>query len=245
MRKILLVIDDFNDLNLLENTFRSLGFEVLSLSQEHLVDESLRGFLPDLVIATAQGPIVDGVGLAARLSQRRSPPKTILVHLAGQESTLNVENSSLIAARLESPIQALQAIRTISGVIGEPEEALVEKYLKLVDQKNQPGGQASQSAQGARTSVIWDPIRTPGRAATARSERSDRYEKFLAEQDDPKAFGALPKELGQGAAGKQKKESAVEKVAGEKLNEQKRDFVKALFRPPGADDGDGSTDNES
>ena len=80
----------------------------------------------------------------------------------------------------------------------------------------------------AREDVDWNPHTARGQAATARSARSSRYDTFLIDHD-VKADQTVPREKIAAAGRQLKRDSENEKDALEKIDEEKRAFVKAMF----------------
>lgn len=281
MRKILLVIDDFKELRTLESFFRRIGFDVLSVGKEILVNDALLSFFPEIVIATAKGRAVDGLRLAAKIKKQMPNVRTLLIGPPGLSKHLPAEAQALVEGILEHPIQPHNMIRMVAQVAGLPETPLIEKYDRLVgthskveeikrsgggedkDPKQDgstfvTGGQATardpvvvkansepkkeivgdepspnadlaSSVPAASLAVEWDPIHHAGQAATARSKRSENYDSFLREHDED-VSGLLPRNQLHEAAKKLAKESESERQELEKLTEEKREFVRALFK---------------
>ena len=130
MRKLLLVIDDFNDLLALEAFFRRIGFDVLSLGKDNLVGDALLGFVPDFVIATAEGRSVDGGKLALRLAKQSPPPKLALIYPAGFLPQLPHESRLLIDILIEIPFQPKALLTLIGKLLEIDPTALVSKFQK-------------------------------------------------------------------------------------------------------------------
>jgi CheY-like chemotaxis protein len=258
MRKIMLVIEDYTDMVSLENLLRRLGFDVLSVSREVLVIDAFFRFFPDIVISTAKGRQLDGFRVAARLKKLQNPPRMILAHSAGTtqsvgNSPVPPEVQEFIVGNIQFPILAEHLIQTLAEVGGLNGKMLYEKYLKFNPSPSNQPIQASDQGQSAepRTRVekstirvqstsasepsnqkpafVWDPIKTPGESARARSDRSDRYDKFLAAQDPTPVDGVLPKDTAAKAMKELEENSKAEKNRLDVLDEVKRNFVKALF----------------
>jgi CheY-like chemotaxis protein len=234
MRKILLVIDDYTELEAAESSLKRLGFDVLSLSREILVNDALFRFHPDVAILTYKGRSVDGIRLATRLKTRVSglaAPKVVLVHAPGaQKPEMSKDVAHVVDAFAESPLSPATLIRMIADLTGLEAETLVAKFEKIGGVKLQ----LDETVVIPQTPVKgdhegWDPLKAPGQAAVARSPRSDRYDKFLEDHSE-KVDKVLSREALAAAAKKLKEDSAGEEKELEKITANKRDFVKALFR---------------
>jgi hypothetical protein len=296
----MLVIEDYKDLVSLENFFRRLGFDVLSVGKEVLVSDAMMRFLPDLVIANAKGRVVDGARLAPKVLRHAPQAKIALLFPVGAMPTLAPEVRGLIDALVEIPYRPRSVILVAAQLTGLDPQPILEKYEKLEFGKNKDlsdfklaspkthgtdadsvhvvdGTSEGETAQritgsqdamnsnvisqvgeekpaateargasaatvastvvptavpGPRSSaapVVWSPIATPGLAETARSPRSDAYDRFLAENDDGPVAGTLPHAKMAEAGRLLKREAEAEKDTLEKLHADKQDFLKAMF----------------
>lgn len=231
MRKIILVIDDFKELLGFENFLRRLGFDVLSLGKDILINDALLRFVPDIVIANFKSRSVDGLRLAQRLKKQVPQVRMALLHPTGAPPVLPLEASYLVDAWVEMPYQPKSVIRMISQFAGIDSQALLEKYGKISSAKLLDDAEKSVFVtEGEKKDESgWDPQQTPGKSATIRSIRSDRYEQFLREHDEGPADGVLPHDRAQAAMEQLKKDALSDKDVLEKINAEKRAFVETLF----------------
>ena len=244
MRKVMLVIDDFNELRTFETLLRRVGFDVLSLSKEVLVNDALMKFQAEIVLATAKGRSVDGVRLAHRLNKLPTPPRVALIFSPGTQPIESLEG--VVDAIIKTPLQPTLLLKVLAQLGGLDGDWVLSKYEKLKSQHPEmvsalhvsgadAGGESIMVTGGGGESgseMAWP----TGKAATARTERSKRYDQFLANANDV-VDKVLPKDLSQAEMKKLKAASAPEKAELEKLDKEKRAFVDALFK---VNDGSGS-----
>ncbi|MEK7356641.1 MAG: hypothetical protein AAB250_09340 [Bdellovibrionota bacterium] len=235
MRKVMLVIDDYSEMIGLESTLRRLGFDVLSVAKDVLVNDALLGFYPEIVVATFKGRHVDGLKVALRLKKNPIPPAIALVH-AGSAPLISGDDRRAIDAFLESPLKAKHLIETIARLARVPAAPLLEKFEKVsnadlsTDEELLIVGNKSAAAEPAAPRGEWDPKKTPGTASISRSGRSDRYDKFLTQHDEP-VDNVLPHEVAQKAMRDLKKAALKEKAELDKIDAEKLEFAKAMFEP--------------
>lgn len=238
MRKVMLVIEDYSEMIGLESTLRRLGFDVLSVAKDALVNDALLGFFPEILVVTYKGRNVDGLKLALKLKKHNIPPAVALLH-AGSAPLLSGEERRAIDAFLESPLKAKSAIETIAKLAQMPAAPLLEKYEKVTNVDLSRGdellivGNKAPAAEAPLSKGEWDPVKTPGTSTVARSARSDRYDKFLADHDEP-VDRVMPHEVAAKAMRDLKKAAQAEKAELDKIDEEKRQFVKAMFEPQAA-----------
>lgn len=116
--------------------------------------------------------------------------------------------------------------------VGEEKPAVTEERVPSAAEATIASTVAPTAVRGARSSaasVVWNPSATPGLAETARSPRSDAYDRFLAENDDGPVTGTLPHAKMAEAGRLLKREAEAEKDTLEKLYADKQDFLKAMF----------------
>lgn len=237
MRRILLVIDEFNELVGLETLFRRLGFDVLSLGREATVQEAILGFPPDLIIATGRGRQVDGLTLASRLKFHGARPRVIV--LLPQEALSGGFRSDVIDAIIETPFEPRTALKAVCRLLQLPPEPILAKYSKIVSAKlfesdglqivknetnDESPGEARSSLPTAPPALTVEKGQNP-----ALSAREARYKRFLEEQDEelpPMADGRVMRD----ARLKLQSDSANESDHLDAIAREKREFVQAMSK---------------
>jgi hypothetical protein len=270
MRKVMLVIDEIQQLVGLESFLRRFGFDVLSLSKDSQVADAQLGFMPDIVIASHQGRNVDGLKLSRQLKRTMRPPPRIAICYSSAPPSLTKDDERSIDALLEIPAVGESAIRLLAQLAGVKTEPLLEKYRRFANARftsdeqvvivqgvsptASAGASEGASTGASSTSILpsmsgpWDPMKTPGTSASSRSERSNRYDTFLENHAKDLANGAaekvLPRERAAQLMKKLKDDSAGEKDALDEIQAQKIKFAEALFEE-GAENGAENTDKKN
>ena len=132
VRKLLLVIEDYAELISLESLLRRVGFDVLSLSREASVAETVLAFTPDLLLATYRGRNIDGPRLAHRLkTQVGHRLRVVYILPVGSDPKDSSMANSGSDAWLPLPIDHVRTLRILSRVLNLPVEPLVEKLGKI------------------------------------------------------------------------------------------------------------------
>jgi CheY-like chemotaxis protein len=250
MRKVLLVIDEIQQLVGLEAFLRRLGFDVLSLGKDSLVTEALLSFQPEIVIATHRGRQVDGLKLAARLKKAVVPSPRIAISYTGAQPALTKDDERSIDALIEIPAAGESAIRLMAQLSGLPIEPLLEKYRKVASARltkdeqiviiagAAPSAPMPSAISAGPSSAAWDPAKNPGRAAEMKTDRSTGYDQFLENHSKDLANGAADKVLPRERAGqfmaKLKEDSKNEKQKLEEIQAQKIKFAEAMFNESSA-----------
>lgn len=291
----MLVVEEYKELVGAENLLRRLGFDVLSLGKDILVNDSLLRFHPDIVISTFKGRQVDGLKVAARVEKLSPSPRVVLAYNSINAPSLTTEQQARIDALVLLPFQPTNLIKVIALVANLDQAVLLGKYQKIlstrlpensdivVDGKapetaerqaelqfvkgasqsgedqivksNRPADSKSRESLDAVTHSTnysdpwesdeppWDPQKDRGKAATARSNRSDRYDTYLRGRDI-RVDKTVPREKVLAAGKKLKRDSENEKNELDQIDKEKRTFVKALFDGKSHDSSDNSGDND-
>ncbi len=128
MRRILIAIEDFNELLFCETILKKVGFDTQSFQTDLAISEGIITFNPDLLIMSATGNRVNGV---AYLSKLKTKSKNLPVILVGPRSRLNVSDKQIVAL-LEPPLSPRILIEVLSNLFDLDEDSLLMKYEKSV-----------------------------------------------------------------------------------------------------------------
>lgn len=250
MRRILLVIDDFNELVGLETLFRRLGFDVLSLGRESLVVDAILGFPPDLVIATGRGRHINGIQLASKLRIGSVNPRLVVLLPSRADGDFSADPDLAHAdvdAVIETPFDPQAALKVVARLLAIPSEPLLEKFekiinarlfepeeLKIIKHQEAPERLIHVTGTGEASPKSSSDLGSHGEAfGKPKSEREKRYEKFLAEEMEaelpPMLNADLMREAKLRLEESEKNRSIEEEQRIAKLQREKREFVRAMI----------------
>lgn len=236
-------MDDYNEMVTVESLLRRLGFDVMSVGKDFLVNDALLRFQADLMIASAKGRTVDGLKLVQRLRKTHPNLRMILSFSSGSPPNITPEAQGAVDAVIELPFQPQTTISLIAKVLNLDPIPLVSKYEKLLTGRTATPGDAvfvtgqineqkeTASVTGSGRSVAgsdWDPQAAPGKASVTRTARSDRYDKFLAGTAED-VNKTVPREKLQQASRELAAASEADKDKLANIDKEKRQFVTALF----------------
>ncbi len=237
MRKVLLVIDEIQQLIGLEAFLRRLGFDVLSLGKDSLVADALLGFQPDIVIASHRGRNVDGLKLATRLKKMMVPTPRIVISYSGSAPVIAKDDQRSIDALLEISVLGEAAIRLIAQLSGLAVEPILDKYRKFASARLTKDEQiviiAAKTAANTAASS-----KHRGSSAEVKTARSTGYDQILKNHAKDLANGAadkvMPRERAAQLMAKLKQDSSADKQLLDKIQAQKIKFAEAMFSEPDA-----------
>ncbi len=147
MHKILLVIDEYKELVALENLLRRLGFDVLSVGKDILVNDALVRFVPEIVIATLKGRAVDGIKVSMRVRRQTPSPLVAFLTAADNATNLSQEQKLYMDALILLPLQPQTVIRTIAQMAQLDPGPLIGKFQKMTSNRIPDGRPADRGGE--------------------------------------------------------------------------------------------------
>ncbi len=127
MSRILLAIEEYNELIFFETLLKKVGFDVMGVQNDLVISEKLMSFNPELMIISSQGTRVNGTKAIARLKAKGHIPPTIFVNPRGKAA---VPSDKVVIAILDSPVSPRTLIELVASLFNMNEEQLLEKYEK-------------------------------------------------------------------------------------------------------------------
>ncbi len=131
MSKILLVYDDFAELNATELSLKKCGFDVIGLTNEYTIKDQIISFNPDILVGFGNTQRVSSLSIGKKIKEMgRWSGKSILLFQKGYE----IPAEDLLLMRmdllLETPVSVIRLIQIISKLLKLDEKAIIEKLAK-------------------------------------------------------------------------------------------------------------------
>ncbi|MCB9026602.1 MAG: hypothetical protein H6625_09820 [Bdellovibrionaceae bacterium] len=241
MVRILLVIDDYNEMIYLQTLLKKLGFDVDSLSNTRKFADTLLGFNPKIVIITAHGKKINGLELTSSIVRRNGLPRIFLIKNQGQVFGNGELSDEKIDRILESPVNFLNLVKCIcefetslnyenislklSNIMTSDklEKEVDEKEYNINDFSRDENEIIHISGNSDKDKFIAKPT-----SSVPVDQRKENYQNFLKKMENPpQGNGGFIKDKIKDYNKKNrishKEESIVE------LDSHKKDFVRALF----------------
>jgi hypothetical protein len=174
MSKVLLIYEDYSELNTVQATLKKVGFDCVGITTEYATSEQVLSFHPDIVVASGKGPKVSTVGVGRRLKEMpRWSGKVILIFSPGHKPNPQDLIKIRMDVVLEAPIQTVRLIQVLAKLTNQDDQVLMEKLIKssvheegvkdpsfVVSSKGREEKVfVSGGAQEARQNEIHDPSR--------------------------------------------------------------------------------------
>lgn len=129
MRKILLVLEDYQELTTLQSLLMKFGWDVKGVRRDIFVKEEMVAFRPDIILATGFGRQVKGAKMAQALSKTNAGVKTLLI-LGSAKEVLDVEPST-VSGFFVRPLDPKAVVRTLAGLSDGRLDNIMERYQKI------------------------------------------------------------------------------------------------------------------
>ena len=175
MRKILLCLEDYNELLFLETLLKKLGFSVESATNEFVFPDKLLAFSPDLVIATGDGSKINGERISRKVKKKGLHAKLLLLFPRDKIMGDATIDDFIADGAVETPVNPRRLINSICHLTGLEVQMVISKFDKLPIAKDfqNPEGKAQViHAKSPREAQAVMLKKSPG-------DRSTRYASLL------------------------------------------------------------------
>ena len=131
MVKILLVYEDFNELTLTESYLKKVGFDVVGISNEVLLQDQLLSFNPDVVVTNGSNNRVSSLSIGQKMKDnQRFHGKLIIVVpkdvRPSPQDILRIKMDGII----ESPVNPEKLIQVLCRLSGQAPQSFIDKFQK-------------------------------------------------------------------------------------------------------------------
>ena len=230
MIRILLVIEDLNQLNSIKVILSKLGCVIETLNVELGLRDRVLSFRPEVVITASAGKKVNPLSVCQKVREVSKDTKVLLLLGKGSTLSLNELAESKYDAFVETPFEPLKLISTLNQFNkGKNGVDLVEKYQKI-------SGVSLFDAPDVRLVNSKKSTLTDDRISVF----SGKFHSSVTDEIRAKSYVELTKDLTFDPKSKITKVAAKKKVAElqkdwdraqlDEIDEEKRRFTQELFR---------------
>ncbi len=133
MVRVLVLLEEYNELLFLETFLKKLGFDTLGLHRTVLLDRKLLGFSPQLLITQVRGKRWTGLQILEPLREdgRRLQDHCKIVGLTRGGEALTDKEKDFYDGFVQSPIAPATFLGVVSKVLKLEEGPLLKKYKSL------------------------------------------------------------------------------------------------------------------
>lgn len=221
MQRILIAIEDFNELLFCETILKKVGFDTQSFQTDLAISEGIITFNPELLVMTATGTRVNGINYLTKL---KTKSKNLPVILIGPRNRLNVSDKQIVAL-LEPPLSPRVLIEVLASQFNLDEDTLLAKYEKSTDLK-EPKGKSIRVTGDADIHIKLF-VEKNKQTQEKIKERASRYKKIAISTDLP-AFIGMTKSLVQEQVKYFRRDEDSEEI--QRIDEERRMFAIELAK---------------
>jgi DNA-binding NarL/FixJ family response regulator len=131
MVKVLLVYEDFNDLTLTESYLKRVGFDVVGISNEILIQDQILSFNPDVIVANGRNPKVSSFSVGQKMKEnQRYQGKVVIVVpkdvRPSPQDILRIRMDGII----ETPVNPEKLIQVLCRLTNQSPTIYMDKFQK-------------------------------------------------------------------------------------------------------------------
>ena len=131
MLRVLLLIDDYNELLYLQTILKKIGFDVEGLNSQKKYSDASLGFNPQILVASAKAKKVDALALGQTIRRHRGFPKIIALKRSNVSVTRDEMESSGLDLCVDSPVNIKKLVLAITELGDIDEAGFLAKLEKL------------------------------------------------------------------------------------------------------------------
>ncbi len=227
MKRILLISEDFNEMTFLETLLKKLGFDTLGIQNPAIAQEKAMTMNPEMLILSdfIKGHSTHQL-LEAMVGYR---PNMLVILMKGDVGSQTEHVSEFVNKAIKSPVDPVDFIQSIAEVGKLNADVLLEKFYKLGLFKGARGAEAFKVSGKIKNIPDTQYIKNLNGMNHEKGvvERKKRYTAQLISLSEPKATKVDHK-----IALKETQEFRARSQDPEivKIDEQRQNFVRALFR---------------
>lgn len=223
MKKILLVFEDYSELTTTEVYLKKIGFDVVGISNEVIINDQLVAFNPDIVVAFGKGQRVSTINIGIKLKDNRKfVGKVVLVMPVGVKPSPQDIIKMRMDAALEAPIDPLRLIQVLAKLGKLDTSSLIEKLKKATYSDPQLKAKVNFLNQAGHTEEKITVVKEKG------LDREARYAQFLDGVQLDLTQTSFQKADVKQRQSELKKDWNFEEL--QELDQLKREFADALFK---------------
>lgn len=248
MLRVLLVIEDYNELVYLQALLMKLGFDIDGVQSHKKTGEKILEFNPQVIISSHGGPRVDGCDVASQVKKRNGLPKVFILRHGNASFKLTAElKSAGIDLILDSPVNPKQLLIALATAGDIDIDQLTTKYEKIKQTltkesnaraSNGSAATSESSDSDSESQGVKDGISASepefshhllkSKNGQSDEERKKRYQQFIKKVNIDPAKSLQSDDV---LSATQKIRSQKHTTELEDLDRIKRQFVKSLFDP--------------
>jgi hypothetical protein len=187
MKRVMLIYDDFAEMTQTETSFKKVGLDVYSKSNDLRLKEDFMTFRPDIVVVSGKGMKFLSLSVASKIKELKNFRGKIVL-LISKDQKINSEDllKHSQSTLLESPVKIEILLEAMCKLFGVKAEAFIEKLQRqqLKNQQNQRlGGKDKQRQEKYAHFIKGENLKT--KESTIQSKVSKKKWNESIKEKDP------------------------------------------------------------
>jgi len=230
MVKVLLAYEDYNELTLTESYLKKVGFDVVGISNELLIQDQILAFHPDVIVAHGKNVKVSSFSVGQKLKENHKfTGKVVIVVPQGIRPTPEEIIRMKMDAVIEAPVNPERLIQVLARMGRVDSAPLLEKFhrarmndpeLERIMMISKTNEEAAIPAGAPTSAKIFIPIQDTARAKKYSNLIKSTKIDSTVTTFDRKDVREKQKDL--------KKDWDFDQM--EEIDQRRRDFAEALFK---------------
>lgn len=157
MIKVLLVFEDFNELTLTESYLKRVGFDIVGISNEILLQDQLLTFNPDIVVAHGKNNRVSSFSVGQKMKDNHKFHGKVVIVVPkdvrpGPAEIIRMKMDAII----ESPLAPEKLIHVLCRLTNQDPQGYLDKLnkSKINDPENKKGFMVSGKGDSSNTETV-------------------------------------------------------------------------------------------
>lgn len=221
MAKVMLVLENSEDMDFLKKILTGLGLEVILIRKDENITEQLIDYLPDIVFASTLGRNQKILMTLNNIKKTRGKPRLVYVRTDKDMTPLTSEQRKIIDGALHSPIDPMQLIDLVASTTNLDVDDLKRRYKQLRRHKEPDFNIAQDGVVEAEEEARSDAhflVHDPG--------RKEKYDKICQSH---KESGIEHKQLNTQELRQRQKLQMAELKEDKAVEKKRKHFIKTLF----------------
>jgi DNA-binding NarL/FixJ family response regulator len=131
MIKVLLAFEDYNELTLTESYLKKVGFDVVGISNEVLIQDQILSFNPDIIVAFGKNQKVSSFSVGQKMKENhRYHGRVVIIVPKDVRPSPNDMLKMKMDAIMEAPVSAEKLIQVLCRLSGQAPVIFLEKLNK-------------------------------------------------------------------------------------------------------------------
>ncbi|MGE3759396.1 MAG: hypothetical protein AB7H97_16655, partial [Pseudobdellovibrionaceae bacterium] len=156
MARIMIILEDFNEMTFMESALKKVGFDTMGLLNETNLPDKMMIFNPSVVLSRGRGNRLSGLGVAKKVREmKKSEAKVALIFAPDAKPQPQELMGIRLDVILETPLNLARTVEVLARLCNIDAAPMLEKLNKIKGSLGSaPAGWSSQTQEAQPTSGV-------------------------------------------------------------------------------------------